>query len=676
MKRKEIVIQRDVTDCGPCCLLSIIIHYGGYVPLEKIRLDTYADNRGTSAYNLIKASEIYGFEAVGSKYDNLDKLNHFPCIAHVILENGFNHYMVINNIQKNSVILMDPAKGKLLLSKKDFLKIWDGIVISFYKKQKIIKYPPEKNILTFFYHLILENKASYLAIIILSVIITLLNLLFNFFFKIGTYAIQINLSIFLVVFSFIIISFVKNSLILLHSRKYINLNSKIHKRLVSDFTSHIFSLPSTILHNKTSGEIISRVTELNNIKDLFSELLIGIILDVLLVINSGIVLVVLNKKMAILTFIVMTCYFLVSYISAKKTNNLLHKWIMKDTDYNETLLDTVKMYPSIINLQIKPQVNNNLNYHLDEKINEDKRLKKYLSVINFIKELINDWGIIILNAYALYQIHHNNMTIVDYIVFNTIYIYLFNSFINILSIMPEYYYFKNSIYKISEFKNLPKEEDKGIKDFSFGNIIINDLSYSYNKEDPILNKINATFIKGQAYFLNGPSGSGKSTLLKILYKEISDYKGNISLNNNNYQDISLESLRNNIIYVNQKENLFTGTIYQNIVCYRDISKEDFSKVCQICLIDDIVNKKPLRYFSNINDALTNLSGGEKQQIILARNLLKKGRILFIDEALSEVDKSTEIKIINNIKEYYKNNTLIYVSHKNLAYLFKNKITIS
>ena len=675
MKRKEIVMQRDITDCGPCCLLSIIIHYGGYVPLEKIRLDSYADNRGTSAYNLIRAANIYGFDAVGVKCDSLNDIKNYPCIAHVILENGYNHYMVISDIKNNTIILMDPAKGKTIMNKSDFLKIWDNIVINFYPKQKIIKYPVQKNILSFFYSLVLEDKSHYLLIIILSIIITLSNLILNFNLKISTYVLNNNLSFIFSLILLIVIVGIKNSLILFHSHNYIKLNCKVHKRLVSDFTTHIFSLPSNLLDNKTSGEIMTRVSELNHLKDLFSELIIGIILDGLLVINSGIVLFVLNRKLTLFVLMILIFYFLASYLSAKKVNRLLHNWIIKETNYNESLLDAIKMNSSIKNLQIKSQITNNLDYLLEDKISEDSLLKKYISKINLIKGLINDLGLLALNFYAIYQIYWHKMTMINYLTYNTIYIYLFNSFVNILSIMPEYYYLKNSIYKISEFKNLPKEIDKGFKSFNYDTIRITNLSYSYNNQEEILNNINICFLKGQDYFLNGVSGSGKSTLLKILYKEINDFRGTIYFGKVNYQDISLKSLRNNIIYVNQKESLFNGTIYQNIICFRDISENDFSAVCNICMLDDIVNKKPLRYFSNINDALSNLSGGEKQRIILARNLLKKGHILFVDEALSEVDKKTEIKIINNIKNYYKGKTIIYVSHKNLGYLFNNIVTI-
>ena len=674
MKRKEIVIQRDIKDCGPCCLLSIIRHYNGNVPLEKIRLDSYADNRGTSAYNLIKASEIYGFESLGIKCNSLNDIKKLPCIAHVILDSGLNHYMVIYGIKNDKVIVMDPAKGKAIYKKEDFLKIWNNIVIVSYPKQNIIKYPAQKSIVSFFLTLILKEKYLYIKIIILSIMITLLNLTLSLYLKIGNYYINNNYSFILlfIIFSFIVI--IKNSFILFHNFNYIKLNSKIHKNLISDFTSHIFSLPSMILQNRSSGEIITRVNELNDIKDLLSDLVIGIILDGLLVINSGIVLFFLNKRLCVLVLTFLLWYFIIAIVSAKKINDKIHKMISKDTEYNETLLDMIDMNPSINNLQIKSQVNDNVNYHLEEKIKEDISLKKYLSIINLLKSFLSDIAIIAINTIALYQINNGLMSMINLVTFNTIYLYLFNSFDKVLGVLPEYYYLKNSIYKVSEFKNLEEEKNTGIKSFEIGNITINNLNYTYN-DNKILSDLNYVFKKGKSYFISGKSGSGKSTLLKMIYKDIDNYKGEIFLNNNNYKDIKLDDVKKNIIMINQQEKLFSGTIYQNIKCYRNISEEDFNKVCKMCLVDRVIEKKSLRYFSNIKDSLTNLSGGEKQQIILARNLLKKGNIIIIDEALSEVDYNTEKRIISNLKKNYKDKLIIYVSHKNLAPLFDYNLTI-
>ena len=669
MKRKEIIIQKDLTDCGPCCLLSIIKHYDGYVPLEKIKLDTYASNGGTSAYNLIKAASLYGFEAAGVKCDSLESISNYPCIAHVILENGFNHYVVIYKQIKNKIVIMDPAKGKSILLKKDFLKVWDNIIIYFHPKQNIIKYPVHKNIINLFITFLKEYKKNYLTIIILSIIITILNLFIGFYLKIGNYLAHQSILLFINfnIFSFMFIS-VKNTLFLLYNNKYVKLNNKISKRLTSDFMFHIFSLPSTILQSKTSGDIITRINDLNDIKDFLSEIVIGLFLDGLVVINGGIILYILNNEIALIIYAILIIYFIVSYFLSKKTTSKIYRWLNENTIYNEKVLDSIGMVSSINNLQIKDNINLYLDYHLTTKLEEDRKMKKSFNFIAFLKAYINDLALLIINWIAIIKILNKELTMIDYITFNTIYLYVSNSFYNILNILPEYFYLKSTIYKISEFKSLPIEENKGIISFKYNDIKIKNLSYSYNYKE-VFNNLNIELKRGKTYFIKGLSGSGKSTLMKILYKDIKDYDGTILLGDSNYNDLDIKSVKNNISIVTQNDKLYSDTIFENIKCFRDISEQEFKKVCQICLIDKIVSKKRLRYNCNINDELTNLSGGEKQQIILARNLLKNGKIIIIDEALSEVDQKTEFKIINNLKRYYKNNIIIYISHKNIEFLF-------
>ena len=122
-----------------------------------------------------------------------------------------------------------------------------------------------------------------------------------------------------------------------------------------------------------------------------------------------------------------------------------------------------------------------------------------------------------------------------------------------------------------------------------------------------------------------------------------------------------------------------GEVYRTggdefIVFCKNISETEFQYICYLCKIDEIVKKRPLRYETYISPDENNLSGGEKQRIILARALLNKFNILILDEALSEVDRKLELNIIKNIRRLYKDKTIIYISHKMYPKIFDNIIT--
>ena len=99
MKKKYIVKQNDIKDCGACCLLSIIKYYDGNIPLEKIKIDTKTNINGTTAFNLINAAKKYGLNGFGKKLNKIEIENIIlPAIAHITTEKGLNHFVVIYKI--------------------------------------------------------------------------------------------------------------------------------------------------------------------------------------------------------------------------------------------------------------------------------------------------------------------------------------------------------------------------------------------------------------------------------------------------------------------------------------------------------------------------------------------------------------------------------------------------
>ena len=116
-------------------------------------------------------------------------------------------------------------------------------------------------------------------------------------------------------------------------------------------------------------------------------------------------------------------------------------------------------------------------------------------------------------------------------------------------------------------------------------------------------------------------------------------------------------------YISQNEILYNDTIKNNILLDRDISYDDFLNICHLFYINEIVQDKILGYDTLLEESGSNISGGERQRIILARTLLKKSELILIDEGFSQIDVNLERKILKNIFEYYKDKMMIIVSHR-------------
>ena len=254
----------------------------------------------------------------------------------------------------------------------------------------------------------------------------------------------------------------------------------------------------------------------------------------------------------------------------------------------------------------------------------------------------------------------DNMTIGSLLTFNALLSYFLDPIRNIIDLDSNIKESKNAIKRISQIVN--RENKNGIINKQLiGDIEFKHLTYSFNDRDIILNNTNLKINSGSKVMVIGKSGSGKSTMFKILLKYYSVSNNKVFINGIDINNLTFDSIDQSIVYVGQNEILFNDTVYNNInIANNDQNK--FLRISKMCYIDEVVNND-LGYNTIIEENGFNLSGGQRQRIMLARALLMQFNILIIDEALNQVDLNLERKILKNIFEYYKDKTIIFISHR-------------
>tara|TARA_B100000029_G_C17395929_1_gene895189 strand:+ start:5 stop:997 length:993 start_codon:yes stop_codon:yes gene_type:complete len=210
-----------------------------------------------------------------------------------------------------------------------------------------------------------------------------------------------------------------------------------------------------------------------------------------------------------------------------------------------------------------------------------------------------------------------------------------------------------------------------------GEIKFNNVNFFYNKnENQVLNNINLTIEGGSMTSLVGHSGAGKSSILNLIPRFYDIDGGNIEIDGQPINKVSLESLRNNISLVNQDITLFDDTVKNNIsYANLDANEEDIKKAAELSFCLEFIERLPEKFNTVIGENGFRLSGGEKQRLSIARAMLKKSKIILLDEATSSLDAETENKIQNALNLLTKDRTTLVIAHRLSTIMNSKKIYV-
>ena len=234
------------------------------------------------------------------------------------------------------------------------------------------------------------------------------------------------------------------------------------------------------------------------------------------------------------------------------------------------------------------------------------------------------------------------------------------------------------ILPIIDMKNQIIETEKPNNlEIKKGEIRFNKVRFKYNDDErDVLKSIDLTISGGEMTSVVGHSGAGKSTILNLIPRFYDSNSGDILIDDQSIYKSKIFSLRSNISLVNQDTTLFDDTIKNNIAYAKlDASEDEIFEAAKLSFCDEFINKLPNKFDTIIGENGIRLSGGEKQRLSIARAMLKKSKIILLDEATSSLDAETESKIQEAIKFLTKNRTTLVIAHRLSTIMNSNKIYV-
>ncbi|MBQ3468631.1 MAG: peptidase domain-containing ABC transporter [Bacilli bacterium] len=668
----EIVLQDGIKDCGVCCLLSIIKHYHGNVSKERLRQWTNTDKTGVSAYKLVETAEKVGFSAYGAKGGIKDlKEETFPVIAHTIINKTYHHFIVIYDIdyEKEKLLIMDPAKGKKTLSFASFNLMSSGVFILLTPAKNIIHINSENQVKTLLFSFLTKHKKYLPFLFSLTILINIMTIIITYHFKyLQEEAINYSLTnniLFISAFIFIMY-LIKESCSLLKNNILVKFSTMLDEEIMYSTFKQIILLPYLYYKNRTSGEILSRIKDLNIVKEFIAKAISFLISDLLFIVVFTILLFNINYQLAVITIISLGLISISTIFFRNYITPSIKKYYKDLAIVNSNLVESISSPNAIKSMHLEKLIIDKFKIKYQKFLTDAYSIYQKEEQEKSVKNIIYGIFNILILGIGSKLVIEKEIILGEFIIFQSLLNNILYSFNNLVGLYTDYKAYKLAKERIEDLYTIKNEIFDGsiyYQNYSLlGTIKFKNFSYSYNNQE-LLKDINLSIKKGDKILLKGSSGSGKSTFVKSLMRYIDVPYGQITINSIDINHYHLNTIRDGIIYVSNNEYLFTDTLLENIKLYKNYDSEEINKICKLTKVDEIVKKDNAGFNQIVEENGYNMSTGEKQRIILARTLLKKSDIYIFDETFNGIDKVKCEQIMKGIFEFLKDKTVIVVSHR-------------
>ncbi|PEW26643.1 bacteriocin ABC transporter ATP-binding protein [Bacillus cereus] len=675
-KKYHWVRQHDIKDCGAACISTVSKHYGLHIPISKIREYAGTDRNGTNVYGLIQAAEKLGFSAKGVR-GNVESLKEIPlpAIAHVIIDGKLLHYVVILEItKKGKVIVADPGEGIIKYDIKEFNEIWTGVLVLLIPNESFQSRDEEKNTFSRFMFLLKNQQSLLIPIFLSSILITIFGVLGAFYFKIVIDNIVTeNLKHTLTYLSIgiIVLYIFKVLLELFRSHLILYLSRRLDIKLMFGYYKHVLSLPMNFFETRKVGEIISRFQDAAKIREALATTTLTVMIDTIMVIAGSILLYTQSSTLFFITALHVPIYILIIWMFQSSYEKINRQEMESNAELTSYIVESLNGISTIKSYNAEKEAEFQTEKRLISLL--QKFFKRFLITnsqesIKTIVELVG--GVVILWVGAI-AILNGEMTIGQLVAYNALLVYFLDPIKNLVDLQPTLQSAFVASKRLTEILDLDLEkndqEDKKLSPTSFYHKIrLDNITFKYGTRQNIFNNLSFEIPIGYSVGFVGESGSGKTTIAKLLMRYYDVNEGNIYYDNYHIKDMNRTGLRNKIAYVAQESFFFSGSIFDNLVfgLNREVTMDKIIEACILADAHEFISSLPLRYDTLLEENASNVSGGQRQRLSIARALLKEADVLILDEATSHLDSTSERKIIENLKEYRAGKlTTITIAHR-------------
>ena len=668
----KLIKQFDETDCGAACLAMLASHFGSHLSITKIREVAGTDREGTSLKGMLEAAKKLNLDAKAVKGNEqiFSKKFPVPLVAHLQYQNGSNHFVVIAKINEKRVWIYDPALGKISYKKEKFLKIWSGYLILVSPTPDFVIQKSGHALLKFV-PLITPHIRLLAFMVLISLVLSLFGILSGLYFKffvddiIGSKA---HTSLHVLSFALVCLTVFSAILTVCRSQFLRVFTMKTNISLSISYIKHVLYLPLNFFETRRTGEILSRFNDSDKIRTTLSNIALGTLLDLLMMVFTGIYLGVTSYKLFLILIITVPLSSFVVWASSKFFAKNYREQMEQSAELNSYLVEMLGGIPVIKSINAQGYSTEEYERRLVSYIDLGQKAWNYGNVKELITSIISGVGANLIYWIGGYLILKDTLSLGELISFNTLAGYFTGPLARFIELQPQIQEAIVAAERIGEIYGLEEEKLKSKNGLNNSKISLpielRNASFRYGSRRNVFTDLSFSTGDNRKIAFVGASGCGKSTLMKLFLHFYDVNEGGVFIGNQDIRDIDTGYLRSRIGYVPQEVYLFSGTVFENIVMGRSgYSLEDVQYACRLAQADNFIEDMPDKYYAKISERGASLSGGERQRIALARALLSKPDILLLDEATSALDTVSERGFQKVVDELGKEIITITIAHR-------------
>ncbi|MFN7405653.1 MAG: peptidase domain-containing ABC transporter [Cyclobacteriaceae bacterium] len=667
------VKQRDITDCGAACIASIAAHYKLNLPVAHIRQMASTDKKGTNVLGLLEALEKLGFQAKGVRGEMASLLKiPKPAIAHVIIKEVLQHYVVIYAATEKHIEVMDPGTGQMhKYTHEDFRKIWTGVLVILLPGEDFKTGNERVSVTARFWALMRPHRSIMVQALVGAMVYTLIGLTTSIYVqKIVDYVLVDGSRNLLNLMSVVMIVLLLLQVFIGTMKSIFTLRTgqAIDARLILGYYKHLLKLPQQFFDTMRVGEIISRVNDAVKIRSFINEALTNIAVNVFILIFSFALMFTYYWKLALVILLIVPFYAIIYFVTNRLNKKVERKLMENAAQLESQLVESLNSVSTIKSFGLESYAN----------IKTETRfvglLKTvYTSGMNSIfagssSEFFSRLFTIILLWVGAGFVLKNEITPGELLSFYALVGYFtgpVSSLIGLNKVIQNALIAADRLFEIMDLEREKEENQIELTRDAIGDIQFKEVHFRYGTRVTVFENLNLNIQAGAVTAIVGESGSGKSTLMALLQNLYPLQSGRVYIGEYDLQYIKNDSLRSLVGVVPQKIDLFAGNVVENIAV--GDFEPDMKKIIGICTglgILEFIEKLPNGFNTYLGENGATLSGGQRQRIAIARALYRDPEILILDEATSSLDSASERyvqKMVGLLREQSK--TVIIIAHR-------------